>query len=234
MTPNPASSQLSLSCFFLLYAVSVMYMAVLRQPDLASCRKHTFLIRSAVKTLERHHHPAATLAAAMCQDLFSKSGLEQPLVYLLHLLQETFSRCPSDRVMLWIAGRYSPLLLSNSPLLQHLVATFPLEPLAHPLPSLRSPLPVFQKPPLSVLDALRADRDHLPRPTIVLVGQHLSHRTTSLTTAGRSFVHHIPTICIPRLPSQHRMMPWLNSCKTCRDPRPSLANSAVVWLRTLF
>jgi len=44
-------------------------MAVLRRPDLTSRRKHTSLIRSAVKTLERYHHPAATLAEAMCQDL---------------------------------------------------------------------------------------------------------------------------------------------------------------------
>lgn len=33
--------------------------------------------------------------------------------------QETFPRCPSDRVMLRIAGRHLPLLLLNPPLLQH-------------------------------------------------------------------------------------------------------------------
>lgn len=69
--PSCAFKQLSLSCIFLLYAISVIYMAVLRRPDLASRRKHTSLIRSAAKTLERYHHPAATLAEAMCQDLLS-------------------------------------------------------------------------------------------------------------------------------------------------------------------
>jgi hypothetical protein len=44
-------------------------MSVLGRSDLASRREHTSLIRSAVKTLERYHHPAATLAEAMCQDL---------------------------------------------------------------------------------------------------------------------------------------------------------------------
>lgn len=50
-------------------------MAVLRRPDVTSRRKHASLIRSGVKTLERYHHPAATLAEAMCQDL---------LINLLH------------------------------------------------------------------------------------------------------------------------------------------------------
>ena len=135
--------------------------------------------------------------------------------------------------MLWIAGRHPPPLLPNPPLLQHLVRTFPLGPPAHHQPSLPSPLPVSQEPLLSVLDALQVDRAHLPRPALVPAGHHLSYRTTSSTTAGRSLVHHIPTICIPRLPSQHRMMPRLNSCKTRRDPQPSLVNSGVVWLRTL-
>jgi hypothetical protein len=73
--PSRASIQLSLSCIFLLYAVSVIDMAVLRRRDLTSRRKHIFLIRSAVKTLERYHHPAATLAEAICHDL---------LINLLH------------------------------------------------------------------------------------------------------------------------------------------------------
>lgn len=44
-------------------------MAALGRSDLASRREHTSLVRSAVKTLERYHHPAATLAEAMCKDL---------------------------------------------------------------------------------------------------------------------------------------------------------------------
>jgi hypothetical protein len=53
----------------MLYAISIIYMAVLGRSDLASHRKYTSLIRSAIMTLERYHHPAATLAEAMCQDL---------------------------------------------------------------------------------------------------------------------------------------------------------------------
>jgi hypothetical protein len=61
--------QLSLSCISILYAVSIIYVAVLGRSDLASHRKYTSLIRSAVVVLERYHHPAAMLAEATCQDL---------------------------------------------------------------------------------------------------------------------------------------------------------------------
>lgn len=53
----------------MLYAVSIVYMDVLRLPRTVASRRHADHVRSALNTLEHYHHPAATLAEAMCRDL---------------------------------------------------------------------------------------------------------------------------------------------------------------------
>jgi hypothetical protein len=57
-------SQLSLSSIFMLYAVSIVYMDVLRLPVVIASTRHSGYIKSALKSLEHYDHPAATLAEA--------------------------------------------------------------------------------------------------------------------------------------------------------------------------
>jgi hypothetical protein len=60
--------QLSLSCVFLLYAVSIIYMDMLRLSRDEASKRHA---RTVLRILERCSHPAATLTEAVCQDLLS-------------------------------------------------------------------------------------------------------------------------------------------------------------------
>lgn len=63
-------SQLSLSSIFMLYAVSIVYMDVLRLPLNVASARHAGHIESALKSLEHYDHPAATLAEASPLALF--------------------------------------------------------------------------------------------------------------------------------------------------------------------
>lgn len=63
--------QLSLSCVFLLYAVSIIYMDIVRLSRDEASKKHAHTVALSLRILERYSHPAATLTKAMCQDLLA-------------------------------------------------------------------------------------------------------------------------------------------------------------------
>jgi hypothetical protein len=69
---NPFSlPQLSLECTFLLYAVSIVYMDVLRLSRYEATRRYRHMVLSTKQLLERYSHPAAALAHSMGQDLLA-------------------------------------------------------------------------------------------------------------------------------------------------------------------
>ena len=53
----------------MLYAVSVIYMDVLRLPSSVASTRHANNVQTALNKLEHYQHPAATLAEAMCRDM---------------------------------------------------------------------------------------------------------------------------------------------------------------------
>ncbi|KAG7528392.1 hypothetical protein FFLO_06183 [Filobasidium floriforme] len=90
----PHTPELSLSSIFMLYAVSIVYMDVLRLPVVVASTRHAGHIESALKSLEHYDHPAATLAEAspppappraMCRDL------------LVNFIDETAAHCGPPR-----------------------------------------------------------------------------------------------------------------------------------------
>lgn len=92
-------SQLSLSSIFMLYAVSIVYMDVLRLPVVVASTRHSGHIKSALKKLEHYDHPAATLAEASPPALFPPKSAGE-LTFLICIW----------KIVLHLAGHVSGLV----------------------------------------------------------------------------------------------------------------------------
>ncbi|KAG7528034.1 hypothetical protein FFLO_06454 [Filobasidium floriforme] len=73
----PHLTELSLSAILLLYAISIIYMDILRLPQEEAIATYSSVVRTMSNILDHYDHPAAHVAQAMCNDILANQ-LQRP------------------------------------------------------------------------------------------------------------------------------------------------------------